>query len=133
MTKLTDELKTDLMREFFLVRRGAFWGGLIGVLIAVGLISWGSAQQTLTTWSQTPVLERLDKADAIATRLINDFNLTPVRLYQCPRTNGNSKNAAWMTTGCNGQVSSEYQCLVQYYGYPVQRYDCEQITLYGAN
>ena len=74
---LTNEMKDELRAEFFLIKRGAFWGSFFGILVAAGLISWGSAKAAISTWAQAPVLEKLESAEAVADRLLTEGVAVP--------------------------------------------------------
>lgn len=75
--KLTDEQIKQLTDRYFLIGRQSFWGGLVGILVAVGLISFGASRTAIETWAQSDTLNRLNQADAIANRLINEVGLLP--------------------------------------------------------
>lgn len=118
-----------------------------GVLAITALAAWlGYTNiETIPKTAKDVVFEKLGKdvsetiknsinvakeGEEKISKILSELKLKPITLYQCPMTTGESKNAEWVSFGCNGQISSNSTCEIRYYNHPIQVKECSPITMY---
>lgn len=71
------ELKNELESDYFLISKRAFWGGLLGVLVAVAGVGWGTVQTVINHSVEGRMINRIEEGARLADQLIGNNRTLP--------------------------------------------------------
>lgn len=74
---VSQEMKDELEAEYFLIKRGTVIGGIIGVFLVTGLVSWGAAKATIESSAEGQMIKDIKQGSEIAKSLIDGDRLLP--------------------------------------------------------
>ncbi len=67
---LDPQLKKEIQEEFFLVSKNSFLGGAVAVLLALGVVSYGSAKVAVESFVSDEAKKLIEEAEASAQNII---------------------------------------------------------------